>query len=319
MEKSEELTLNNGFFLHNPIVKKPETQTVVVCGPARGGTTMVAEVLRHLGVPLGTKLTKHTHEDMELFRPLESGDLATFDREVKKRDALHSIWGWKRPQAVYRLNEIYPLLRNPQFIFLFRDPVSVAKRNVITAEADFFNSLVSATQAMQDAGNFIRETSSPCLLVSYEKAIQSPALLVDMVIKFLHLKVSRRLRRNAILSVRPANLAYRKMFSTDQVMGQFDGVFSGRLTGWARNPERLRPVKLELWLDGKFIRNFKANVFRKDLKERGFGKGKHAFVVPVQDLLGGEGPHLIDIRIARSMDSLYGTPYLHDPRRSQRE
>ncbi len=319
MEKSDDLTLNNGFYLHNPIETATDTQTILVCGPARGGTTMVAGVLRHLGVPMGSQLTRHTHEDMELFKPLESGDWATFKNGVARRNEQYAVWGWKRPQAVHQLEKIAPLLRNPRFIFLFRDPVSVAKRNTITAEADFFDSLIGATHAMQDAGNFIRETATPCLLISYEKAIQSPALLVEMILRFLHLKAKRNLRRNAIHSVRPANPAYRKMFSREQVMGQLDGLTQGRLTGWARNPRRRRAVKLELWLDGKFIRTFKADVFRKDLKARGFGKGKHAFVVPVEDLLGKEEPHVIDIRIAKSMDSLYGTPYVYDPRPSQRE
>lgn len=304
----EQTTRNDGFYVQNPVAEKPDALTVVVCGPARGGTTMVAKILLNLGVYLGKRLTRHTHEDTEIFKPLEEGRFDKFDKVVARRNAKFQIWGWKRPQSVDRLGEIAPRLRNPFFIFLFRDPASVAKRNMVTAEADFFNSLVSASEAMVKSGQFARHSGYPCLLISYEKAIQNPGHLVDQVVQFLHLEPRDALLNEAVRSVLPENPSYRNMFAEQQIVGKVDGIRDHFIFGWAILKGELDPVSLELWVDGTLVREFSADIFRPDLKAHGIGRGKHAFKVPIGDYINGGETTLLDVRIAGTTDSLLGSP-----------
>src|SRR5215469_5858876 len=98
-------------------------KTVVVLGAPRGGTSMVAAALRKLGVAMGENLG-HQHEDRS-FRaevPLEEM-IAT----VKKRNETHDLWGWKLPNNIYYLEQLFPHLRNPHFVAIFRNPYSISR------------------------------------------------------------------------------------------------------------------------------------------------------------------------------------------------
>ena len=304
-------TLNDGFYIQNPEEEKPEALTVVVCGPARGGTTMIAKILLNLGVYLGENLTRHTHEDIEIFKALESGQWAVFEEIVNQRNSQFSTWGWKRPQTVDLLPELASRLRKPFFILLFRDPASVAKRNMITAGGNFFNSLVSASEAMIKGGQFARHSGLPCLLISYEKAIKNPERLVRQIVQFLHLSPSSNMLSEAIRSVLPENPSYRNMFKNQQISGRVDGVENQYIFGWAVLNGDPEPIELELWVNGALATQFQADIFRPDLKKHGIGEGNHAFKVSfAQYLISGE-TNLLDVRIAGSRDSLLGSPTLY--------
>lgn len=304
-------TLNDGFYFQNPKSERPEAQTIVVCGPARGGTTMIAKILLNLGVYLGEDLTRHTHEDMEIFKALEKDQWEAFEHVVSKRNSQFSVWGWKRPQTVDRLPDVAPRLRNPFFIILFRDPASVAKRNMITAGGNFFNSLVSASEAMIKGGQFARHSGFPCLLISYEKAIKNPERLVEKIVQFLHLRPSENMLCEAIKSVLPENPSYRNMFVSQQILGRVDGLEDHYIFGWAVLKGDLKPIELELWVNGSLVETFLADIFRPDLKEHGIGEGNHAFKISFGSYLIPDETNLLDVRIAGSRDSLLGSPTLY--------
>ena len=99
-----------------------ERKTLVVLGAPRGGTSVVSGVLRIAGVFMGEDLG-HQHED-PAFRqevPLEQKI-----NTIREQNAQYKVWGWKLPNTIYYLKAVFPLLRNPHLIVVYRDPFSIA-------------------------------------------------------------------------------------------------------------------------------------------------------------------------------------------------
>jgi hypothetical protein len=68
-------------------------------------------------------------------------------------------------------------LRNPMFIFVFRDLVAVSSREVIANGDNAISAMARALDWQRTMLDFIASCTSPCLLISYEKALQFPDLL----------------------------------------------------------------------------------------------------------------------------------------------
>ena len=123
-------------------------KTVVVLGAFRGGTSMVAQLLRALGVFMGDEFAHPDQEygnleDREFQQLLHRKDLltredisstdfsaaeiGTLKTLVGQRNRQHPLWGWKYPGTVlWCLHAgLSCYLRNPHFITVFRDPLAI--------------------------------------------------------------------------------------------------------------------------------------------------------------------------------------------------
>jgi glycosyltransferase involved in cell wall biosynthesis len=93
-----------------------------------------------------------------------------------------------------------------------------------------------------------------------------------------------------------------------QLVGNLEVVAYDRLVGWAMDTdEPVRPVGLEILIDGEIRKSVLANRFRLDLAEAGIGDGHHAFVVALPEL-SPLAAH--EIRVRRETDGaeLSGSP-----------
>ena len=172
--------------------------TVLVTGVARGGTSMVAGVVRELGVDLGANLGPN-HEDPQF--------LPTAPRAIRKvvaaRNAAKDVWGWKMPHAVDHLHRVERRLRNPHVIVVFRNTMAVVRsrmrRQGITAD----EALRTTLQHQAAAGRAAARTRAALLLVDYEAALREPEAFVDRVAAFLHLAPDASQREAAATMVDP--------------------------------------------------------------------------------------------------------------------
>lgn len=158
----------------------PEKRTLVVLGGYRGGTSMVAGLLRLMGVFMGFRLGQRNNEDLDFqgAPPERVVDLAG------ERDRLFDLWGWKCPGSIYSIGSLQRHLRNPRFIVIFRDLMAVAQ-NEMAREIYGFEEAVwkSADQQMRLA-DFVLRSSSPTLVASYERAVRDCDLFVKDLAAF---------------------------------------------------------------------------------------------------------------------------------------
>ena len=82
-------------------------------GLARSGTSMMATILKTLGVFIGDSLTDGSLEDKEISKLMEvSSNDEALKKIISQRNNNHKIWGWKRPGAFKKIANYENLLKN---------------------------------------------------------------------------------------------------------------------------------------------------------------------------------------------------------------
>ena len=171
-------------------IRERTNAPIVVVGTARGGTSMIAGTLSQLGVFCGDSAHRPVYEDLVLSSAFEDNDLEEVSKIVDRYNKAHKIWAWKRPSCVNYLRDVHRLLVNPSYIFVFRDILSTANRNLLSMNSKIVPSMKRALNDYNLALEFLLETDVHALVVSYEKAIQNPEFLVDEIIKAFDLSTS---------------------------------------------------------------------------------------------------------------------------------
>ena len=161
-----------------------EPRTLVVLGLSRGGTSMVAGALVHMGVDMGDVLGRANYEDRALSEAIEQQDLNAVRQLIRERNDRSEVWGWKRPSSVHHLDVVVAEFRNPYYIVVLRDPVAVSTRRQLTMGMDIRDSLLASIRNQGRIVRFATHTESPVLLLSYEKCVQRPGLTVSTIATF---------------------------------------------------------------------------------------------------------------------------------------
>ena len=103
-------------------------RTFVVVGCPRGGTSVLAGALHHAGVHMGAfTTTQYEDPDFKIPPDLASGASARLAPVIRSRNEQFEYWGWKVPNSVYYIQSVAPLLVNPCFLFIYRDPLEIAR------------------------------------------------------------------------------------------------------------------------------------------------------------------------------------------------
>lgn len=172
-----------------------DPRTVVCFGTARGGTSMVAGAILGLGVPMGPALGRNLEDPAFNFDAQGVADDAFLEAArgvVRQRNAAHQVWGWKFPNAARYLKGLAPHLRAPHLVCVFRDPVPAAVRRAKTPE-DTPSFIAGRLRAQGRNASLIEELRLPCLMVSYEKASEQPAVFIEELARFLNLPIPAHL------------------------------------------------------------------------------------------------------------------------------
>ncbi len=182
-------------------------KTVVICGAAHGGTTMVAAVTRMCGVDLGEDLPSNL-EDPAFSRPVRNNtnNPEKMRAVIRERNASKQTWGWKFPRAASYLDALRPDLRDPHLIIVTRDPVATATRQIV-AGMDVQQVVQEALDKQVRAMELARRWRVPTLLVSYEKSLMAPARLATGLADFVGAApLSAQQRQEVAQFVKPGKL-----------------------------------------------------------------------------------------------------------------
>lgn len=167
----------------------PAQRTAIVLGIPKGGTSMVAAVLDALGVYMGDEKDvrrKGAFENPEFMK----ADVGCWDREIRRCNRLHDIWGFKNPHGNSVLRRLTPEIRSPYFIVIMRDPVAVAQRWQMWQPARWGTGVIGAVVCeATDLWSSVRDQypKMPCLWLSYERAKQDREETVRAIVEFLGL------------------------------------------------------------------------------------------------------------------------------------
>jgi hypothetical protein len=179
-------------------------EPIIVVGPGRCGTSLVAGVLHHLGVFMGAEfvLSNESNPDGywedKSFRDLNQAVLSKkisaqkwdleIDQLIKERRALHVPWGWKDPRTCHLLNQYRSHLKNPVFIRCRRNPDAIEK-SMLKAYAGIGWTLETARSCRQWRERRLDEflQSHNPLEIEFESLIKNSKNSVAKMIDFLSL------------------------------------------------------------------------------------------------------------------------------------
>lgn len=158
------------------------SETLVICGPSRGGTSLVSYVLLNLGYPLGEDLDGLVHEDKEILAAIAKP--SEMDQIIAERNRRFKRWGFKVPHAVDHVGWLAGALRNPVFLIVFRNPFAIAK-SLVNRDPSFSDpGLHELARALEygvhkmDLGIQVVLTGAPSVLIDVDAARGTPEQLV---------------------------------------------------------------------------------------------------------------------------------------------
>ena len=191
-------------------------KTLVLFGMPRGGTTMIANVVRSMGVCLGEDLPVNLEDGDFNWDVLGENNLdwsrdrklAAIRQAIDSRNQKFDVWGWKYPRVDVYLDDVFAELVNPMFVCVFRDVVASTWRNVVRRRQPVVNVVRHALELQASHLTLLQKSGAPSLLVSYEKAIDDPLQLAASMNQFLGLDFSRKVLKEHAKKV-DAEMGYR--------------------------------------------------------------------------------------------------------------
>ena len=202
----------------NPQSKKSKEKTIVVMGLARSGTSMMATILKTLGVFIGDSLTKGSLEDKEISNLMEaSSDDETLKKIISQRNKSHKIWGWKRPGAFKKIAKYENLLRNPFYIFMTRDLAAISLRRSIAVNTKINDNLFQAQKQYLSYINFISSTALPSLIIPNEIANSDKDFFIESIVEFLGLDCNKKQIKESKKIIQPNNNSYLQSMKYNQI------------------------------------------------------------------------------------------------------
>jgi hypothetical protein len=241
---------------------------LVVVGTARGGTSMVAGALNHLGVFMGDRAAAPVFEDTRLSDAFEASNISEVSRIVEEYSSQHLVWGWNRPSSINYLDDVYEHLDNPYFIFIFKDIFSIGNRNSISMQANPLDEMEKACNQYLKIIEFIKLRKPRALLVSYDKALNDVEGFVNYLIRFSGSNPSEKQIKSAIDFIQPNPDQYLDMSRINKSQGFVDLCDSGRVKGWAKYLYKKEPATVEVLVNDVFCGAIEASRPRPDLKEK---------------------------------------------------
>ncbi|WP_412553411.1 hypothetical protein [Shimia sp. MIT1388] len=176
-------------------------RTFLIFGVNRGGTTATAGALRRLGVFLGDDIGGNLED--KLFR--KRLGLDAIRATVAGRNESHDVWGWKHPHPHQYLDDLLPDLRNPRLILVTRDLTANTSGVSSWDREEVDKALAMYLTQTQKNADLIRRVDCPVLLVSYEKLLVKPDLVLRDMAHFCGLTPSSSAFAHAVDFIQPGS------------------------------------------------------------------------------------------------------------------
>lgn len=141
-------------------------RTYIVFGDMRGGTTMVAGVMRALGIFMGEKINEDNQESYQF----NGASIPDMRAAIDANNEAHQVWGWKFPHAADNVDRLWDRLRNPHLVCVFRDAVATGRALSRWHPVGHFQAIQRTLLRQQQNVNLIGLRNCPAIMISYEKA-----------------------------------------------------------------------------------------------------------------------------------------------------
>lgn len=251
---------------------------VVVLGPARGGTSMVAGALWHLGYFLGTQACPPVFESNEISTIFLEGTAAEIKGVVEELNHSYERWAWKRPSEFSMLQELFDVIQPIALLYVFRDPLATAVRRTLSQEIPDITSNEAFEENLSNVINdFIhmreafKQFDIPSGLISYEAALQDPAEFIQLLIDFLKIDCTDVQERSAVTFIQPSPHEYLILTRMSGSKGFLDEADTRVASGWAIGPAGSSPVSVDIYINDELFVTVPTNQPRSDLNELGLG------------------------------------------------
>lgn len=143
----------------------PLSRPIIVTGVARGGTSLIASICHHLGIPMGRGGPRY--ENRYLQRAVLANRWDVVSLLLAEIRVAQPLWGWKLPALVNNLPRVEALIPDARYLFVFKDVVSVARRKAST-NGDMARIIGNAVRSYRNVTDFVAASRPPCMLLSYE-------------------------------------------------------------------------------------------------------------------------------------------------------
>lgn len=198
-----------------PAPDKPASG-ILVFGAPRGGTSMVAGVLRLIGTDMGARQGRGNNEDLDIQaargnvgnlgdvnHPDYAAALERMRPVIEARAAEGRVWGWKDPHGALYARDVLDLMPSPRLIGVFRDPAASAERIHMLTGQPVAESLADVLWLYGKAQGLIADPPAPLAMVSYEKALVRPERFVEQLAFFCGLKPDAKQISEAVAFISP--------------------------------------------------------------------------------------------------------------------
>jgi len=180
-----------------------DVKTIVIIEHAHCGTTMLAGMLEIAGAPMvGDNYKEMKWEDQEVIRAMRSSE-EEFAKVVNKRNQEHDVWGFKSPGAWHQMDLLVKYLRNPIFLAIYKDPVSVSLRRARRRKGNSIRLVLNTVNQYSQSLTGMCNTKQPIYLFSYLKAIIDPDGFVQELLDVTGLEVDRETKERLIAFIQP--------------------------------------------------------------------------------------------------------------------
>jgi len=240
-------------------------KTLIVVGIARGGTSLIAGTLDHLGVFTGDLSRKPVFEDVRLASAFEENDMKKASNIVNEYNEKYTTWAFKRPGSINYNEKIDSLCRNPIYLFVFKDIFAVSNRNSISMKSDVLSGLQKAHQDYSKVLSFISNNDLTGFLFSYEKIMVNKEAFVDLLVDVIgEENVTPTQKKSALNFIEPNPKAYLNASRITRGIGQIGSVQKSRVIGWGKYIASEKTAIAELYINDKLVDAVEAKDFRQN-------------------------------------------------------
>ncbi len=242
-------------------------KTVIVIGTGRGGTSIVAGVLNSLGVFMGDLACAPVFEDRKLADAYESKNAKLAMDIIYDYNTRFSIWGFKRPNSLFYLPKLIKYTRNPVFIIIFKDILSIGNRESISMQTGLLDNMHVALKNYQNILSFIDKYQPKSMLVSAEKILENKVFFIEQVCDFLALQVTQDQILAAENFIEPNPSLYLDSSRITKAEGHVDEIMGSLIRGWARLIHSNTSPLLEVFVNNELVMEVLPNLYRPDLRD----------------------------------------------------
>lgn len=178
-------------------------RTCAIIDFAHSGTTMLAGMLEIFGVPMvNERYQEWKLEDWEVIDAIKAGDDA-FATIVAERNERCGTWGFKWP-GVWKFEPmISDHLRNPVYLAIYKDVVSVTRRRFGKSGRCWLKKVRNTARQIRKSVDGICATGLPVHTLSYHYAIIKPEKFVQQLVDATGLDVDQETFNKAVQYIQP--------------------------------------------------------------------------------------------------------------------